>query len=211
VAPRDHQALAARARALADRFPASRDVLLFYASAIALDWPALGEFAASAGPPPMAAAARQFDPSLAATHLDDASPLSFFARLAIRARGQYPCAEPREGSCPRCGRPPQAGVLRPEGDGTAFSLACSLCPNEWSFPRGRCPGCAAGSLAYYSAQGIDHIQVMACESCRRYLHLVSVASDPDAIPEVDELAALPLDVWALERGFTKLHPNLAGI
>jgi formate dehydrogenase maturation protein FdhE len=32
-----------------------------------------------------------------------------------------------------------------------------------------------------------------------------------AVPVVDELAALPLDVWAMEQGYRKVEPNLAGI
>ena len=35
--------------------------------------------------------------------------------------------------------------------------------------------------------------------------------DPAAIPEVDELAGLPLDLWAVENGYHKLQPNLAGV
>jgi FdhE protein len=50
-----------------------------------------------------------------------------------------------------------------------------------------------------------------CESCRRYLHVVRVDADPEAIPEVDEMAALSLDVWARDQGFEKIFPNLAGI
>ncbi|MFQ5790858.1 MAG: hypothetical protein ACE5JI_10325 [Acidobacteriota bacterium] len=38
-----------------------------------------------------------------------------------------------------------------------------------------------------------------------------LSKDPEAVPDVDEVAALPLDVWAREQGFRKLHPNLAGI
>ena len=31
------------------------------------------------------------------------------------------------------------------------------------------------------------------------------------MPVVDELVALPLDLYAQERGFTKIMPNLMGI
>ena len=41
--------------------------------------------------------------------------------------------------------------------------------------------------------------------------IVDLSSDPAAIPEVDELAGLPLDLWAIQEGFHKLQPNLAGI
>jgi FdhE protein len=56
----------------------------------------------------------------------------------------------------------------------------------------------------------SHLRIEACESCRRYLLSVDLASDPAAVPEVDEMAALPLDLYARERGFTKIIPNLMG-
>ena len=50
-----------------------------------------------------------------------------------------------------------------------------------------------------------------CETCKGYLHVVDLERDPAAIPEVDELAGLPLDLWAVENGYHKLQPNLAGV
>jgi FdhE protein len=53
--------------------------------------------------------------------------------------------------------------------------------------------------------------VSVCEACRSYLHVVRVDRDPQAIPLVDEMAALALDVWARGEGYQKIFPNLAGI
>jgi FdhE protein len=55
-----------------------------------------------------------------------------------------------------------------------------------------------------------HIRIEACESCRQYLLNVDLLADPLAVPMVDEVAALPLDLYARERGFTKIIPNLMG-
>jgi FdhE protein len=55
-----------------------------------------------------------------------------------------------------------------------------------------------------------HIRVQACESCKRYLLNIDLAADPAAVPEVDELSALPLDLYAREHGFSKIIPNLMG-
>jgi FdhE protein len=55
-----------------------------------------------------------------------------------------------------------------------------------------------------------HIRIEACDACRRYLLSIDVAADPTAVPVVDELAALPLDLYARERGFSKIIPNLMG-
>ncbi len=55
-----------------------------------------------------------------------------------------------------------------------------------------------------------HIRIEGCDSCRHYLLNIDLAADPAAIPEVDELAAVPLDLYARERGFSKIIPNLLG-
>ena len=55
-----------------------------------------------------------------------------------------------------------------------------------------------------------HIRIEACDSCRHYLLNIDLAADPAAVPIVDELAALPLDLYARERGFSKITPNLMG-
>jgi FdhE protein len=55
-----------------------------------------------------------------------------------------------------------------------------------------------------------HVRVDACTSCQRYLVDVDLGIDPKAVPEVDELAALPLDLYAVEQGLSKITPNLMG-
>jgi hypothetical protein len=56
----------------------------------------------------------------------------------------------------------------------------------------------------------DHVRIEACDTCRRYLLNVDLAADPAAVPEVDEMTALPLDLFARERGYSKIIPNLMG-
>ena len=55
-----------------------------------------------------------------------------------------------------------------------------------------------------------HIRVEACAGCRRYLIDLDLGRNPRAVPEVDELTALPLDLYAAEQGFSKITPNLMG-
>ena len=55
-----------------------------------------------------------------------------------------------------------------------------------------------------------HLRIDACTSCSRYLVSVDLGREPRAVPIVDELAAIPLDLYAAERGFTKVVPNLMG-
>ena len=57
---------------------------------------------------------------------------------------------------------------------------------------------------------MPHLRIDACETCRGYLLGVDLRRDAAAVPVVDELAALPLDLYAKERGLSKVTPNLMG-
>jgi FdhE protein len=57
---------------------------------------------------------------------------------------------------------------------------------------------------------LPHLRIDACERCKRYIVSVDARLEGHVVPIVDELAALPLDIAATERGFTKITPNLMG-
>ena len=132
-------------------------------------------------------------------------------RLAQSAQIPRKSAQP---ACPLCDRQPQVGVLRPEGYGARRSLLCSLCSTEWDFPRITCPACGESTfekLSVYTAAEFDHVRVEACDTCQHYIKTVDLTKNGLAVPVVDELAAIPLDLWAEERGYRKLQPNLLGM
>lgn len=116
--------------------------------------------------------------------------------------------------CPLCSGKPQVGVLRVEGDGGKRSLICALCAHEWEYRRLVCPGCGeedVHKLAVYSAKELAHVRVEACDTCHSYLKTVDLTKDGHAVPVVDELATIPLNLWAADHGYTKLHTNILGI
>ena len=116
--------------------------------------------------------------------------------------------------CPWRGHKPQVAVLRPEGYGAKRSLVCALCSSEWAFPRVECPACGERDfekLAVYAAPEFDHIRIDACESCRWYLKTIDLSKNGKAVPVVDELAAVPLDLWAVGQGYIKMQANLLGL
>ena len=57
---------------------------------------------------------------------------------------------------------------------------------------------------------LPHLRIDACERCKRFIVSVDARLEGHAVPVVDELAALPLDIAAAKRGFTKVTPNLMG-
>jgi FdhE protein len=142
--------------------------------------------------------------------------------------------------CPECGGPPQLSFFAPAGEDLATGprcLLCARCGATWKYARMTCPGCGEDSsarLPIYSERGttsgergsvvrglpagaatadqavFPHMRIEACETCRRYLLSVDLVTDPRAVPVVDELAAIPLDLYARDRGFTKITTNLMG-
>ncbi len=124
-----------------------------------------------------------------------------------------PSVDGRPRHCPRCDSVPLLGVLRPEGDGGKRCLVCSFCLFEWEFRRILCPACgeeAENKLPIYVAEQLSHIRIEACDTCKSYLRTIDLTKNGRAIPIVDDLAAIPLSLWAEQRGYTRLQPNLLG-
>lgn len=115
--------------------------------------------------------------------------------------------------CPLCGSRPLLGVLRPEGDSGKRFLLCSFCLQEWEFRRILCPTCgeeAEDKLPVYIAEDSPQVRVEACDTCKFYLRTIDLTKDGNAIPVVDDLAAVPHTLWAHEQGYSRLQPNLLG-
>ena len=225
-----------RARFLAESYPACREILTFY-SGLA-DWqgsvstrltslrrvddvlPSLLDLVKRTGSHLLADTARELELDRSPLHgsiqsywdgRSNDSACEFFSRSVLQV---YAASLPDGFDCPWCTKPPQAGCLTSKADGLAFELICSLCLRRRSFPRARCPGCSETSeskLSNFTTPDYPHLRLLACDSCHSYLHVVDLSRDLAAIPEVDEIAGLPLDLWAVEHGYHKLQPNLAGV
>jgi FdhE protein len=114
-------------------------------------------------------------------------------------------------SCPFCHRKPGLGVLRQLGDGGSRSLICSFCLAEWQFRRILCPSCGEennAKLPVFTAAELEHVRVECCDTCKHYLKTVDLTRNGLADPVIDEMAAVQLDLWAQEHGYSKLQPNL---
>jgi FdhE protein len=145
-------------------------------------------------------------------------PSDFFARaflqpyaVSVRSQSSLRWSGPTPFLCPFCKRKPGLGVLRPLGDGGQRSLVCSFCLAEWEFRRIVCPGCGEenhAKLPVYTAEELNHVRVEGCDSCRSYIKTVDLTKSGLGDPIVDEMAAIPLDLWAQKQGYTKLQSNL---
>jgi FdhE protein len=112
--------------------------------------------------------------------------------------------------CPFCGRKPGVAVLRPLGDGGQRRLVCSFCLAEWEFRRLVCAHCGQEDhkkLPVYTADQFPHVRVDCCDTCRHYVKTIDLTKIGLADPLVDELASIPLDLWARDHGYEKLELN----
>ncbi len=98
----------------------------------------------------------------------------------------------------------------------AASASCSarLCFTEWEFRRLLCPSCGEEDkekLPVYTAAEMPARPRRSLRYLPRLLKAIDLTKNGLAVPEVDELAAVVLDLWAAEHGYTKLQPNLFGM
>jgi FdhE protein len=199
--------------------------------------PGIAEATVAAGPPPLAAATREL---LAAGGLEQAMAVwlaggelppveRYLARACLSAPLQALDAAaacradpaPRDGRhCPRCGGLPQLSVRSAGGDplvSGARRLVCARCAETWSHSRSACPFCGetqGSQRTVYAEEAatphFPHLRIESCSTCERYLIDIDLGRDGQAVPDVDELAALPLDLYAADRGLTKITPNIMG-
>lgn len=153
--------------------------------------------------------------------LDEDGPAAFVVEAVLQpfveaaAHAQQPVRlkpdATGEANCPACASLPVAATLREEGHGARRSLVCALCFTEWDYLRIQCPACKENrfdALPVYTADTQANARIDACDSCRTYVKTIDLTKDGLAVPAVDDLATLPLDLWARERGYRRLYPNL---
>jgi FdhE protein len=144
----------------------------------------------------------------------------FFAKVLLQPYAEYLAtrgqvdAQSEASTCPFCSNRPVVAALRGAGEGGKRSLICSWCSTEWQYRRIVCPNCGEENkdkLPVYTAATIEHVRVDACDTCRVYLKSVDLTKNGRAVPVVDELATVALNIWAEEHDYTKLEPNILGM
>jgi formate dehydrogenase maturation protein FdhE len=157
---------------------------------------------------------------------EELSPLDrYLARAAtqpvLEALGGAPSIWPErpqdERHCPVCAGLPQLAYFDVTGEALVTGprrLLCARCSNTWTAPRLTCVSCGEQTSprlpVFGEKENFPHVRVDGCETCKRYLLTIDLLKDIRAVPVVDELAALPLDLYAQERGLTKIMPNVLG-
>ncbi len=185
-----------RARELAKLSPVAPDVLDFYRH--------IAGFQASLSEGAPLANLHLLE---AVTHRTGDDPMpAFFRRVLRQAEG---VASPPAGvaRCPHCAELPVAVALQDD----RRTLLCGVCFRQWEHAGTQCLACGEDTrtvLPDATSQEFPHIAIEICAVCGTYLKAIG---DGSAVPEVDELASVVVDLWAAAQGFTKLQTNLFGL
>lgn len=104
--------------------------------------------------------------------------------------------------CALCGAEPDFAVITPAAERL---LICSRCALRWKFEPLTCPYCGnadRGRITSFATPDGQY-RVYACDVCHRYLKAYDGrrATRP-VMPVVDGVATLPLDAYAMQRGYS---------
>jgi formate dehydrogenase maturation protein FdhE len=134
----------------------------------------------------------------------------------LRAHQSTPDRLHKRGHCPFCGGAPIISVRKAPADAEAGLrlLRCALCALEWNVNRIYCPACFEEDpykLPLFRSDAHPNVRIEACETCHRYVKSIDLTQDARPIPEIDDLLSLSMDLWAMDEGFTRIEPGLAGL
>ena len=104
--------------------------------------------------------------------------------------------------CALCGWEPDLAVITPAAE---RHLICGRCALRWKFESLTCPYCRNSDRSRITsfATPDGQYRVYACDQCHRYLKAYDGrrATRP-VMPVVDGVATLPLDAYAMQRGYS---------
>ena len=126
------------------------------------------------------------------------------AALNLAARTDLTKSWPH-GHCPVCGSMPIMSDLR-EKEGFRYNI-CGFCHAEYHAVRLQCPFCLEKDMAkleYYEAKEEPGVRINACKSCKMYIKQTDFRNlDRRALPLMDDLESLPLDVVARDKKYKR--------
>lgn len=134
----------------------------------------------------------------------------------LRARGITPDRIHARGHCPFCGSAAWVSLRKsaPDAESGFRYLCCSLCALEWQINRIQCPSCFEEDppkLPVFGGDAHPNVRMEMCETCRRYIKSIDLTKDARPVPIIDDLLSIAMDLWAVDEGYTRIEPGLAGL
>lgn len=186
--------------------------------------PALIEVVRSTGPATLATQAPDPIDDLLIDYWHNRSDQVFFAKALLQPYARRVVESNslslhalRENQCPFCLGKPQVSFLKgtdSSAESSNRNLLCATCLSSWEFRRVVCAACGEEQptqLGYFQSDEYPHVRIETCDSCKRYIKGVDLTRLGFAEPLVDDVATAALDLWAVEKGYTKIELNLVGV
>jgi formate dehydrogenase maturation protein FdhE len=135
---------------------------------------------------------------------------------ALRAQSVAPDRLHLRGHCPFCGGPAWISARKPgpEAESGFRFLSCALCGLDWQMNRVQCAACFEedpAKLPFFQSDAYPNVRIETCETCHRYIKSIDLTIDARPVPIVDDLLSIAADLWAVEEGYTRIEPGLAGL
>ncbi len=110
----------------------------------------------------------------------------------------------KQSHCPFCGSPP--GLAEIQGKQSERHLRCLRCGADWPYPNLQCAFCGCDDYhqlgILWPESDVLKYSVITCQVCKRYIKTIaSYAPSPVEKLAIEDLATLPLDWAAVEKGY----------
>lgn len=149
-------------------------------------------------------------PALAYSDMELAGLLFLFSRpyfLALHETFHLDGSPWANGRCPLCSARP---ALTSVTEGPKRHLHCSFCATSGTYRFIGCPNCETADPQHLNtiiAENEPGFRVVTCEACKTYVKVVEHPMLQKMGADLADLASLPLDIIAQEKGFTRMAPN----
>ena len=111
------------------------------------------------------------------------------------------------GSCPLCSAP---AVLATIVEGPKRHLHCSYCTTFGTYRFTGCPNCGCTDSTHLTTMESEDepgCRVITCDSCHTYIKVIEPPLLKKMGMDLADLATLPMDVVAQDKGFSRAAPN----
>lgn len=131
--------------------------------------------------------------------------------LALRKACPQDGRQWKNGRCPLCSA---RSALASITEGPQRRLHCSYCGTIGPYLFMGCPNCETGDpskLGTLVAEEEPGFRVASCDECRTYVKVVEASLLGEMTADLADMASLPLDIIAQEKGYLRKAPNPIGL
>lgn len=131
--------------------------------------------------------------------------------LALREACLLDGRQWEDGRCPLCSARP---ALTSIAEGPRRRLHCSYCGTVGPYRFMGCPNCGSTDTTKLSTlvpEGEPGFRVVTCDACRTYVKVMEGSLLDEMTADLADMASLPLDIVAQEKGYVRRAPNPIGL